>query len=145
VHALRNVTKKLPERLHRELKARYWRMLDEASSLAEARASLLALAGDFRAAYPPAAAVIERDVDALVRHLRFPAAHRKRIRSTDEKVKGRAAWKGRISTDRLVAARARRARRSPPVGSDLAGLSRRRLFRAFAGTITRATTADRVG
>src|SRR3989454_7570801 len=32
VHALRNVTKKLPERLHRELKARYWRILDEAGS-----------------------------------------------------------------------------------------------------------------
>jgi putative transposase len=41
VHALRNVTKKLPERLHRELKARYWRILDEASSAAEARAGLL--------------------------------------------------------------------------------------------------------
>src|SRR6266496_3045683 len=44
VHALRNVTKKLPERLQRELKARYWRVLDEATSPAEARAGLLALA-----------------------------------------------------------------------------------------------------
>jgi putative transposase len=83
VHALRNVTKKLPERLHRELKARYWRILDEAASVAEARAALLALAGDYRAAYPSAAAVIERDLDALVCHLRFPTAHRKRIRSTN--------------------------------------------------------------
>jgi putative transposase len=83
VHALRNVTKKLPERLHRELKARYWQILDEASSVADARAGLLALAGDYRAAYPSAAAVIERDLDALVCHLRFPAAHRKRIRSTN--------------------------------------------------------------
>jgi len=83
VHALRNVTKKLPERLHRELKARYWRALDEASSVADARASLLALAADYRAAYPSAAAVIERDLDALVCHLRFPSEHRKRIRSTN--------------------------------------------------------------
>ncbi len=83
VHALRNVTKNLPERLHRELKARYWRILDEATSVAEARAGLLALAADYRAAYPSAAAVIERDLDALVCHLRFPAAHRKRIRSTN--------------------------------------------------------------
>src|SRR6266702_1511070 len=83
VHALRNVTKKLPERHHRELKARSWRILDEASSAAEARAGLLALAGDYRAAYPSAAAVIERDLDALVCHLRFPTAHRKRIRSTN--------------------------------------------------------------
>lgn len=81
VHALRNVTKKLPERLHRELKARYWRILDEAGSVAEARAGLLALVADYRAAYPSAASVIERDVDALVCHLRFPAEHRKRIRS----------------------------------------------------------------
>src|SRR5215218_8169780 len=36
VHALRNVLKKLPERLHRELKARYWRILDEATSAADA-------------------------------------------------------------------------------------------------------------
>ena len=83
VHALRNVTKKLPERLHRELKARYWRILDEASSVADARVGLQALAADYRASYPSATAVIERDLDALVCHLRFPAAHRKRIRSTN--------------------------------------------------------------
>src|SRR5712691_11401956 len=48
VHALRNVTKKLPERLHRELKARYWQILDEATTVADARAGLLALAADYR-------------------------------------------------------------------------------------------------
>ena len=83
MHALRNITKKLPERLHRELKARYWRILDEASSVADARAGLQALAADYRAAYPSAAAVIERDLDALTCHLRFPSEHRKRIRSTN--------------------------------------------------------------
>ncbi len=83
VHALRNITKKLPERHHRELKARYWHILDEASTVAEARAGLQALAGDYRRAYPAAMAVIERDLDALVCHLRFPSAHRKRIRSTN--------------------------------------------------------------
>jgi transposase-like protein len=82
VHALR-ITAKLAERLHRELKARYWQILDEATSVAEARARLLALAADHRAAYSSAAAVIERDLDALVRHLRFPSAHRNRIRSTN--------------------------------------------------------------
>ena len=30
VHALRNITSKLPERLHREVKARYWQILDDA-------------------------------------------------------------------------------------------------------------------
>ena len=83
VHALRNVLKKLPERLHRELKARYWGILDEAGSMAEARAGLLALVADYRSAYPSAAAVSERDLEALVCHLRFPAEHRKRIRSTN--------------------------------------------------------------
>jgi transposase-like protein len=83
VHALRNVTKKLPERLHRELKARYWRILDEASSVAEARVGLLALVADYKRGYPAAMAVIERDLDALVCHLRFPSEHRKRIRSTN--------------------------------------------------------------
>jgi len=82
VHALRNRTKKLPERLHRDLKARYWRIVDEATSVAAARAGLLPLAADYRPAYPSAAAVIERDLDALVCHLRFPSEHRKRIRST---------------------------------------------------------------
>jgi len=83
VHALRNVLKKLPERLHRELKARYWRILDEAGTVAEARAGLLALVADYRAAYPSAMAVMERDLEALVCHLRFPSEHRKRIRSTN--------------------------------------------------------------
>ena len=71
------------ERLHRELKARYWHILDEATSVADARAGLLALAADYRRAYPGAMAVIERDLDALVCYLRFPTVHRKGIRSTN--------------------------------------------------------------
>jgi hypothetical protein len=73
VHALRSVTAKLPERHHHEVKARCWRIFDEAVSAAEARTELLALAGDFKAAYPSAARVIERDADALVVHLRWPS------------------------------------------------------------------------
>jgi putative transposase len=38
---------------------------------------------DYRGAYPSAMAVIERDLDALVCHLRWPSEHRKRIRSTN--------------------------------------------------------------
>ena len=83
VHALRNVTARLPERHHRELKARWWRVLDEAASPAEARAGLAAIVDDYRAAYPSAMAVIERDAAELVTHLRFPSEHRKRIRSTN--------------------------------------------------------------
>jgi len=83
VHALRNVTAKLPERHHREVKARWWKVLDEASSPADARRGLEAIACDYRTAYPSAMAVIERDLDALVCHLRWPTEHRKRIRSTN--------------------------------------------------------------
>jgi putative transposase len=83
VHALRNVTAKLPERHHRELKLCWWKVFDEAASAAEARRGLEAIVADYRPAYPSAMAVIERDLDSLVAHLRWPSEHRKRIRSTN--------------------------------------------------------------
>ena len=83
VHALRNITSKLPERLHREVKARYWAVLDDATSASDAKAGLLALAGDYRRAYPSAMRTIDEHVDQLVAHLRFPLEHRKRTRSTN--------------------------------------------------------------
>lgn len=83
VHALRNLTAKLPERLHREVKARYWQILDDATTAGEAKAGLLALAGDYRAAYPSAMRVIDEHADQLVCHLRFPPEHRKPTRSTN--------------------------------------------------------------
>ena len=83
VHALRNIPAKLPERLHREVKARYWQVLDDAVSAAEANAGLLALAGDYRTAYPSAIKTIDDHADQLVAHLRFPLEHRKRTRSTN--------------------------------------------------------------
>src|SRR4051794_5870095 len=83
VHALRNITSKLPERLHREVKTRYWAILDDATSASDAKAGLLALAGDYRRAYPSAMRVIDDNVEQLVAHLRFPLEHRKRTRSTN--------------------------------------------------------------
>jgi transposase-like protein len=83
IHALRNVTAKLPERHHTEVKARWWKTFDEARSAGEARQQLQVLVSEYRAAYPSAMAVIERDLDALVTHLRFPSEHRKRIRTTN--------------------------------------------------------------
>ncbi len=38
VHALRNLTSKLPERHHREVKARSWAVLDQAASASDAKA-----------------------------------------------------------------------------------------------------------
>src|ERR671930_1195210 len=83
VHALRNVCAKLPERHHQEVKARWGKAFDEAASPAEARRGLEAIVADYRTAYPSAMAVIERDVDALAVHLRWPPEHRKRIRTTN--------------------------------------------------------------
>jgi transposase-like protein len=83
VHALRNITSKLPERHHREVKTRYWAILDEAASASDAKAGLLALASDYRRAYPSAMRTIDEHADQLVAHLRFPLEHRKRTRSTN--------------------------------------------------------------
>ena len=83
VHALRNVTGKLPERHHREFKARWWRVFDDAASPVDARRGLEAIVADYRGAYPSAMAVITDNLDALVAHLRWPTEHRKRIRSTN--------------------------------------------------------------
>jgi putative transposase len=83
VHALRNVTSKLPERHHAEVKAKWWKTFDEAGSPAEARRGLEAIILDYRSAYPSAMAVIERDLEQLVVHLRWPSEHRKRIRTTN--------------------------------------------------------------
>jgi len=83
VHAFRNITVKLPSALHREVKARYWQILDDAISAAEANTGLLALAGDYRTACPSAMRVIDDHIDQLVAHLRFPLKHRKRTRSTN--------------------------------------------------------------
>ena len=63
--------------------ARYWQVLDDASSVGEAKAGLLALAADYERSYPSAARVLSDDVEQLVAHLRFPLVHRKRTRSTN--------------------------------------------------------------
>src|SRR5271155_5509818 len=83
VHVLRNVTSKLPERHHQEVKARWWKAFDEARSPGEATRELQGIIVDYRSAYPSAMAVVERDLGALVAHLRFPSEHRKRIRTTN--------------------------------------------------------------
>jgi putative transposase len=83
VHALRNVTGKLPERHHAEVKARWWKAFDDARSPGEATRELQGIIADYRTAYPSAMAVIDTDLPALVTHLRFPSEHRKRIRTTN--------------------------------------------------------------
>ena len=65
MHALRNLTGKLPERHHRDLKARWWRVFDDAASPADARRALQAIIENYRAA-------ITDNLDALIAHLRWP-------------------------------------------------------------------------
>ena len=83
VHKLRNLLAKLPQRLHAEVKARYWQALDEAASPADAKHALAALATDYQQAYPSFAGCLRDELDQLVTHLRFPAEHRKRIRTSN--------------------------------------------------------------
>lgn len=83
VHKLRNLVAKLPERLHAEVKARYWAALDEAAAPDDAKHALAALAADYQQAYPSFAACLRDDLDQLVVHLRFPSEHRKRIRTSN--------------------------------------------------------------
>ncbi len=52
VHALRNVTAKLPERHHQEVKARWWKAFEEARSPGEATRELQGIIADYKAAYP---------------------------------------------------------------------------------------------
>ncbi|MGH2864289.1 MAG: transposase [Solirubrobacteraceae bacterium] len=80
---MRNVTGKLPERHHQEVKARWWKAFDEARSAGEATRELQGIIADYKTAYPSAMGVIETDLPALVTHLRFPSGHRKRIRTTN--------------------------------------------------------------
>ena len=83
VHALRNVTGKLPERHHRELKARWWQVFDDAASAADARRGLRrsspTTAPPTRRRWPSSPTTSTRSVA----HLRWPTEHRKRIRSTN--------------------------------------------------------------
>jgi putative transposase len=83
VYALRNVTAKLPERHHRELKARSWQVFDDAASAADARRGPQAIVADCCGAYVGDGRHRARDVDAHVAHLRWPSEHRERIRNTN--------------------------------------------------------------
>ncbi len=83
VHALRNVTGKLPERHHQEVKARWWKAFDEARSPGEATRELQGIIADYRGRLPLGDGRHRTDLAALVAHLRFPSEHRKRIRTTN--------------------------------------------------------------
>src|SRR5271154_4622880 len=82
-HALRTVTGNRPDSHYQEVKARWWKAFDDARSPAEPSRELQGIIADYKTSYPSAMAVIETDLPALVTHLQFPSAHRKRIRTTN--------------------------------------------------------------
>ena len=83
MHALPNITAKHPERLHARSRRATGPCSTTPGSASDAKAGLLALTGDYRAAYPSATRTIDDHVDQLVAHLRFLGEHRKRTRSTN--------------------------------------------------------------
>jgi transposase-like protein len=84
VHRLRNVLAKLPERDRDRIRCAYWDALDEAINVPDGRQRLQALVSELdHCGYTAAAKCLGDDLDALVVHLRYPLAHRRRWRSTN--------------------------------------------------------------
>jgi transposase-like protein len=84
VHRARNLYAKLPERERERVKHAYWRALDDAISVSDAKHRLEALVDDLdTGGFTAAARCLADDLDALVVHLRYPIRHRRRWRSTN--------------------------------------------------------------
>jgi transposase-like protein len=84
VHRLRNLLAKLPQRDRERIRDAYWQALDDATSPSDGHDRLQALVQELhRCGYTAAGKCLADDLDALVVHLRYPLAHRRRWRSTN--------------------------------------------------------------
>jgi transposase-like protein len=84
VHRVRNLLAKLPERARERVRQAYWQALDEATNERDGKQRLQALVDELdKAGYTAATKCLADDLDALVVHLRYPARHRRRWRSTN--------------------------------------------------------------
>jgi putative transposase len=84
VHRARNLYAKLPESERGRVKHAYWQALDDAISERDAKLRLRALVDELdKGGFAAAARCLADDLDALVVHLRYPARHRRRWRSTN--------------------------------------------------------------
>jgi transposase-like protein len=84
VHRLRNLLAKLPQRDRERIRDAYWQALDDATSPSDGHDRLQALVQELhRCGYTAADKCLADDLDALVVHLRYPLAHRRRWRSTN--------------------------------------------------------------
>jgi putative transposase len=84
VHRVRNLLAILPDRERVRVGKSYWQALDVATEERDGKQRLQALVDELdRARYTAAAKGLADDLDALVVHLRYPARHRRRWRSTN--------------------------------------------------------------
>jgi len=82
VHKVRNVLDKVPQGVKAEIKPALWSVYDAPTrEVAEVLAQhFIRRYGEL---YPSAVACFQEDLDACLNHLRCPAAHRQRIRTTN--------------------------------------------------------------
>jgi putative transposase len=84
VHRARNLYAKLPERERERVKHAYWQALDDAINERDGKQRLQALVDQLdKEGFTAAARCLADDLDAVVVHLRYPARHRRRWRSTN--------------------------------------------------------------
>lgn len=82
VHTLRNILAKLPRLAQRELKPLVLQVF-QAPDLRTALRRGRALLTRFRARFPSAMECLEKDLEECLTYLRFPVAHRRRLRTTN--------------------------------------------------------------
>lgn len=82
VHKMRNILAKVPRSMQEEMK-RLVKQAFEASTYEEGHQRAQALIARFRERYPSAMECLADDLEACLGHLRFPEAHRRRIRTTN--------------------------------------------------------------
>lgn len=82
VHKMRNILAKVPRSIQAEMK-RLVKQVFESPTYEEGEKRARALMSRFEGRYPSAMACLGEDLEASLEHLRFPEAHRKRIRTTN--------------------------------------------------------------
>jgi len=81
-HKMRNILAKVPRSIQAEMK-RLVKQVFEAPTYEEGERRARALMARFEECYPSAMACLGEDLEASLEQLRFPEAHRKRIRTTN--------------------------------------------------------------
>jgi putative transposase len=88
IHRARNILAKVSKVDQAAVKADYWKIFDVDAepgegAVREARTNAKAFAVRWRKKYPGAIECLERDLDSLFEHLRFPVEHWRRIRHSN--------------------------------------------------------------